>query len=163
MRSRLIRAHAMLTVGLLCASCDGPSKVESYWAPGAGLETGWASYAWAAKDQSNVPRKELDQLLHQLIDERLSQKGYIKAEHSKPDLYLRIRVAKWVQQAETGTDSWDQAVLAIEMMDPLNHALVWRGSAELRVEYSLTPEKRRDRAAKVVQAILKKFPSRRER
>ena len=147
----------------MAAGCDGPSNVESYWAPGAGLETGWASYSWAVKEASNVPRKELDQLLHQLIDERLAQKGYIKAEHANPDLFLRIRVAKWVQQAETGTDSWDQAVLAVEMVDPLNNALVWRGSAQLRVEYSATPEQRRARASKVVDAILKKFPSRRMR
>ena len=77
---------------------------------------------------------------------------------SNHDLILRRAQDERVLLSPTG----DQG-LAIEMIDPLNNALVWRGSGQLRVEYSATPEQRRARAGKVVDAILKQFPSRRAR
>jgi hypothetical protein len=50
--------------------------------------------------------------------------------------------------------------LVIEVTAPTDGRLVWRGSAEARIDYSLAPEVRKARIERAVQQILKQFAPR---
>jgi len=59
---------------------------------------------------------------------------------------------------ETYVDQYDQATLILDVVDRRSQKLVWRGSGSARVVEDETPQRRDERARKIVDAILAEFP-----
>ena len=60
--------------------------------------------------------------------------------------------------AETYERAYEQGTLVIDIVDPKDEELIWRGSASGAIKEKATPEERQKNIAKAIDEILKKFP-----
>ena len=59
---------------------------------------------------------------------------------------------------QTTVSHYKQGTLMIDIIDPTNDKLVWRGTADGRLSKNMKPEERRESLQKVINKILENFP-----
>jgi hypothetical protein len=146
-----------------CGS-NGLGKVEHYWAEGAtarefnrGTVYQWfvASSMFGTDRGQPKVAEDVDRLIRELIDDGMQRRGFVlPAEKQSATYWVNYRVHQRTDQAQTGHDSWEVGVLAIELSDAKGGELVWRGWAEAKLEFNLAPEVRRRKIALAVDKIL---------
>jgi len=62
------------------------------------------------------------------------------------------------EDTETEVFEFDEGTLILDVVDPENKQLIWRGSAKAEIKYADNPEKRNERIKKAIRLILKNFP-----
>jgi hypothetical protein len=127
--------------------------------------------------------EELDKMIRGYVDIELTKKGFLKATDSEPDFFVSYyAVAKLqleVQEFDSGTSAhpnlpyghWrpfyqsssdrllmSEGTLTLDVIDPAEDRLVWRGSATDIFEERDSVKKAQKKLRKIVQKILKKFP-----
>jgi hypothetical protein len=58
----------------------------------------------------------------------------------------------------TRLKAFEQGTLVLDVVDPKQKAVIWRGIAETEARRDLTPDQRRVRLGKAIQEIVKKLP-----
>ncbi len=147
-------------LAVLAAGCSttGGLEVGSFWGPAAKLSGASSTYDWEEREGSKgFENPEVNNALRASIDQHMAAKGFRRETKARPDLWVRYRGGKYIQQAESGFQSWDEGALGVEILDPGSGGLIWRGTAKTRIDYSVSPDKLRKRIDQIVQRILSNF------
>jgi hypothetical protein len=178
-----IRLGTMLVLGSVLVGCS-TFQINSDYDPDADF-AGLQSYAWAPAETESAkdPRVQNDLLegrVHESVDAELSEKGYrLAAEGKKPDFWVTYHAgveskvdvttvqqvypyyrgySHWGGYSETYVTNYDEGTLILDVIETKTEKLIWRGSAQARVNDSSSPEKRSERIRAAVKAILERFP-----
>jgi hypothetical protein len=166
---------------LVClAACAPAIKVGQDYDPAAKLD-GLHTWAW----QPGFPRPTGDPRLDSgLLNERiqsalesgLATKGFSPAAVDEADFLVAYHVAieskldartmytgygpyrGWGGGATTIVDQYEQGTLLVDFIDPKTHNVIWRGTAQSRVQESRDPEERQARVQAAVDKLLAQFP-----
>jgi hypothetical protein len=179
---RLRRSFAWLPVLLLLGACQSMS-VDSYSEPGVkwnGLSTyRWLSTRQRVSGSPRAPAAEVDASMKKLIDEGLRARGLKPSTTGTPDLWVTFHVnlvqdltveqvtynygaynQMWNAGVQTNaaTEVYDQGTLVIDLLSGKDRHLIWRGSAEAKIQSATGPEDRDRIARKAVHDLLEQYP-----
>lgn len=138
-------------------------RSESYWGPAQKFSGLGDSFAWkqggkCEPDADRVWAPEIGAVLQELVESNLTEKGYDRLTEGAPDFSVCYRLGKVVAQARTGLESWDEAIFEVDLSNPANSGIIWRGRVQARIDYSVLPEVRLDRLEAAVKQLLKPLP-----
>lgn len=179
------RFGALLIAGAtLCVGCS-TLRVTTDYDPDADF-SGWRSFAWLSDRpmQGGDPRLHndlVDARVRGAVDRALAERGFEKAPEASADflvayyvgLETRIDVRTvhnsarysrrgWSGGVATSTQvrQYEMGTLLLDMLDPTDRRLVWRGSANARIRERSDPAQRAQQIDEAVQSILDRFPPR---
>ena len=120
------------------------------------------------------------------IDDQLAAKGYVKSKTDKPDFWVTYHFTLdkqteiqtingyynygpgwgWRNRdyyspyygSETYVYTYEQGTLIVDIVDPSNRKLVWRGSVTDKVNFSNTPEQKIQKIREAVARLFMQFP-----
>ncbi len=136
----------------------------------AGLHT----YAWIDKQDNSLDMKRV----REAVDATLRARGFQPTE-SRPDFQVaahvstkdRLRVVDWGYTYHPrgywygGRDvdvyQYEEGTLILDVIDPGQSELIWRGTASKTIDRGWTPLERDEEAREAVRALLEKFPPKR--
>jgi hypothetical protein len=175
----------ILFVGLIIG-CSAVQVSQDYL-PGAEFHN-LKAYQWRSNKQKNTGNGNIDNPLlirriRTAIDHSLSKMGYEKIETGTPDFYVSYTYSlrSKMESRDTGANfgfgfgsighygavgintgrdinQYDQALLLIDLIDPINNDLIWRGNGTRRVAEHYKPEKITKIINEMVSKILAQFP-----
>ena len=156
-----------LLVGMIgcfggCAAA-GSSSVNVYWEPVKKMTPLKTNYTWAPDSLITESFKDrnpgMDDAIRVNIDNVLVEKGFHPGGGSAPGFWVRYGIARGTRQAESGHESWEEAALAVDVLDPRDGKIIWRGWTTTRMDYSRDPESTRVRLEAAIRKIFREFPS----
>jgi hypothetical protein len=181
--------RALLLVALLLGSGCAPGiDVHADWDPAARFEQ-MHTWAWLPGSLDPalgaVPGRQADPLVQQriqrAIESGLATRGYVQLQSGAPDFYVAYHTAidekidaqtvypgygvspygrVWPGPPETYIDTYELGTVLIDVIDPESRQLLWRGTAQSRLQELKDPEQREARVRKAVEGMLSKFPPR---
>ena len=184
--NRVFRA-GIAALALLVAACAGKQVTQDY-DPGTDF-SGYRTYAWQPQPEEKTGDPRLDApLLHKriraAIDTVLPQQGYQKVD-TAPDFYVQYYVAIKERMDSTrssvyvgggtggggsgvgvsvgiplGAATYEEGTLVIDILEPEERKLVWRGASTRKLKYADSPEESERLVKEVVAKILSQFPPR---
>jgi hypothetical protein len=174
-----MRAACLAIAVALCACST--VEVNSDWDPSAKF-SGLRTWTWqrGTPEATGNPRLD-DPLVHKRIQTAivlgLQKKGYrLVSPPEKPDFEVSYNVAinqkldartiytgygpyrGWVGGSQTIVDTYDVGTLILDFVDPATNSVIWRGTAQTRLQELKTPEERERRVQEVVDDVLERFP-----
>ncbi|MBN1379855.1 MAG: DUF4136 domain-containing protein [Gammaproteobacteria bacterium] len=183
----LQRYLLLVPVALVCA-CSG-IKVEQDYAEKTDFSK-LKSYAWQSDKQKStgdvrVDNSLLNNRIRQAVDNSLSSKGFNKSATKKTDFLVAyhyvIREKDEDSRVHTGIGigaghrgsygglmlglggsdrDYEVGELTIDILDPNNQQIIWRGVASRKIISQSDPAERAARINETIAAVLKKFPPR---
>ena len=181
MRKPRARVTLALLSALALAACSSVT-VNQDWDPNAhfgGLKT----WDWQSASPALTGNPKLDDPLVQgriqtALVNALSAKGFTKVKSGKPDFYVAYHIALqqkldartiytgygpyrgWygVGGAQTIVESYDLGTLLVDFIDSGTNNVIWRGTAQSRIQELKTPEERQARIQDAVDRLLEQFP-----
>lgn len=165
---------AYLLPAVLCLSgVISAQKVTYNYDRGADFSR-YRTYQWVQMSGAQAPNQLLDQQIRRAVDEELAQKGLVRSD-SNPDLLVAYQTAVRPQQeintwgdaspwgwgtgmAQTTVTTVEVGTLVLDMYDPAQRQLVWRGSATKTLDPSSDPDKNYKNLQKAVDKLLKHYP-----
>lgn len=152
----------MISLSSGCAAA-GTSSVKVFWDPIKKMAPVKTNYTWAPDPLITDSLKDrnpgMDVAIRENVDYVLGDKGFHQGGGNAPGFWVRYGIARGTRLAETGHESWDEAALAIDVLDPQDGKIIWRGWVTTRMNYTLDPESTRARLQAVIRKILNEFPS----
>jgi len=143
------------------------------------------TYKWIALEKV-APIDELtDQQIKTALDAAFAQKGLTKVEGDTADLFIGYQTTERIEEKFAGVQAgWStgpgwyaggwhvsgggttngqasmiyKGQLAVNMYDPANHNLIWRGVASKTLDPKAKPEKRQKNLNKAVAKLMKNYP-----
>jgi hypothetical protein len=167
-------------LALALAACSSV-QVKSDWDPEANF-AGLHTWAWQSATPVPTGNARLDDpLVHKRIQAAirtaLDGRGYRQVMEVTPDFEVAYHVAinrkldaqtiytgygpyrGWgMGGTRTIVDEYEVGTLLIDVVSPATKAVIWRGTAQSRLQDLRTPEEREKRAQEVVDQVLAKFP-----
>ena len=178
--SRSLRVVSALVLLFALAACSSV-EVKQDWDPGANFAA-LHSWGWQSSTPVLTGNARLDDpLVHSRIQNALAQtlraKGYTQTA-TKPDFLVTYHIAieqkldaqtiytgygpyrGWygVGGTQTVVDQYDQGTLLVDFIDPGSNNVIWRGTAQSRLQELKTPEEREARVNDAVERLLNQFP-----
>jgi uncharacterized protein DUF4136 len=149
-------------------------SVNTNYMPGTDFSK-YHSYKWVAVDGAQQVDQILDQQIKGAVDKQLAAKGLTKKDADPVDMFVGYQVAMdhekelnawgggmgWRMGGGMGTvttTTVDIGTVALDLYDPANKQLLWRGTVSDTVHKSTSPEKRQEHFDKAMGKLLKKFP-----
>ena len=178
-----MRAIRILLPALLVASAAIAQDVRYNFAADEDFSK-YKTYKWVQIKDAQQLNQLADQQLKTAVDAELAKKGLTRTENDNADLYIGYQVALNQEKQFTSFDSgWGYGPgwgagwygggggistttsstinigqLDLDMYDPAQKKLVWRGTASKTIDPKAKPEKRQKNLAKGVAKLLKNFP-----
>jgi hypothetical protein len=142
----------------------------------------YKTYRWVDVKGADHVDQLAEQQLKTAIDEELAKKGLSRTENDKADLYVGYQVSLGQEKQFTSYDTgWGYGAgwgrygggggmttttsstihigqLGLDMYDPEQKQLVWRGTASKTIDPKAKPEKREKNLRKAVAKLLKNYP-----
>jgi hypothetical protein len=181
-RTRFIQSTAVLLAALALAGCAAHVAVTADYERSVNFAA-LRTYGWRPGAQQEVgdPRFDntlLDMRVRAAVDRVLSARGYQKAAPGTMADFLvgyhavvrqkttfqtvnrryGYRVGVRGSWPQAYVHDYDEGTLLIDIIDPANMDLLWRGTGTGVVDPQASPEKRERRINEAVDAILAKFP-----
>jgi hypothetical protein len=170
----------MPTKGLLIGLCLGallPAQDVKYNFDKEADFSKYKTYAWTKISGAEEPNQLTDQQIRQAIDEQLSKKGLTKTEQH-PDLLVAYQISMqkekelntfgdtgpwgygrgWGGMGTITTSTIQVGTLVLDIYDPAQKQLIWRGSATKTLDPSNDPDKNYKRLQKSAEKLTKNFP-----
>jgi len=132
------------------------------------------TYKWIALKMEAPIDNLTDQQITASLDAALGRKGLTKVDTESADLFIGYQTTEQIREQFGGSDSpsvgpgWNgrsdsirkvyEGELAIDMYDPVNHHLIWRGVASKSLDPKAPPEKRQKNLDKAVGKLMKDYP-----
>jgi len=157
---------------LIFASAAFGQSINTNYVPGTDFSK-YHSYRWVAVQGAKQVDQILDQEIKQAIGKQLAAKALAKKDADPADLYVAYQVAVQQEQelnaygvpgwrfggmANVTTSTIDVGTLTVDVYDPAQKQLLWRGSATETVNRSTSPEKKQAQLDKAMAKLLKNFP-----
>lgn len=148
--------------------------------------TKFKTYKWVSIKDAQPVDSLLDKQIKSAIDDELAKKGLSRVDSDPADLYVGYQAAvNQEKQFTSYSNDWGYGPgwyrggwyggggmttttgqtstiytgqLALDMYDPANHDLIWRGVASKTIDTKAKPEKREKNLGKAVEKLLKNFP-----
>ncbi len=133
------------------------------------------TYAWIDERDNSIEMKRV----REAVNTELRARGF-EATAARPDFLVaahvttqdRLRVVDWGYTCPPhgywhgggrDIDVWqyEEGTLILDVIDPGQTALIWRGTASKAVDRTWTPEERDEEARAAAQALLAEFPPKR--
>ena len=138
------------------------------------------TYTWLQKplDAPRDPRINndlLDSRVHAAVNEELHAKGYTESTE-RPDFRVTYHVilkeklepsaygyglGSTSVAADVRAATYEEGMLLLDLVDGATNELVWRGSAQARIDPTRSPQERTELIKTVVHKMLEKFPPKR--
>ena len=133
------------------------------------------TYKWIVLN-SEAPIDNLtDEQIKAALEAELSRKGLAKADTDHADLLIGFQTTEHISEQFGGRDSpwsvgpaWNgkpdsirtvyKGEMAVDMYDPANHHLIWRGVASKSLDPKASAEKRQKNLEKAVSKLMKDYP-----
>lgn len=146
------------------------------------------TYAWRTENQPKTgdirtDNSLLDARIRSAIDDSLARKGYLKIDQGEPDFHVAYtyQISSKIETSSVtfgfgfgggsrgtytgiGMDSggrvgeYDEGLWVIDLIDPSNEDLLWRGMGTMPVDQHAKPEKTVKAINAGVEKILSQFP-----
>ena len=145
------------------------------------------TYKWVTLKDAAKPNDIVDKQIIAAVDAEFATKGLTRVEADTADLYVAYQAGVGQEKEFTSYSSdwgygggwygggWYGGMggmstttgqtstiyvgqLAIDMYDPANHDLIWRGLGSKTINPEAKPEKQQKNLAKAVKKILKNYP-----
>lgn len=176
-----------LMVGVMLAAC-APSRAPRVWAdydPQTIPQlAAYRSYAWLAPPEDDLRADDLTEgRIVAAVDTVLQARGFEKSSRERADFLIgyfvtvRGKVEKsrgptygvgigsggasfGVGFGSSGVRTYEEGTLVLDILDATEEVLVWRGSAEGRLDPDprVEPARRQESMNQIVTEILKRFP-----
>jgi len=177
-----LRKETLALIAVACFACS-TLVVNSDYDPQANFSM-LRTYGWSPGGQVDVgdPRVDnalLESRVRSAVERELNAKGFALKVEGQPDFWVSYHAgieskldvttletnwpysrgySSWGGTYETQVREYEQGTLIIDIVNPRDETLMWRGTAQAEVHASATPEKRTKRANEVVARILANFP-----
>jgi hypothetical protein len=180
----VMKVSLFLTVLLLLAASSVAQDIHYNFDVDTHFEN-FKTYKWVEiKDAQKVDELK-EKEIKSVLDVKLTKKHLTKTDAETADLYIGyeagVDAEKQFASYDTNWDygsGWDRkswyggfygrtkgpistiyrGQLAVDMYDPKNHCLVWRGVVSKALDTTETPEKQRESLRKAVNKLLTKYP-----
>jgi hypothetical protein len=143
------------------------------------------SYKWIALKSEAPIDKLTDEQIKAALDAGLTHKGLTKVDTDNADLFIGYQTTEHIDEKLAGYGSgWDvgpgwaaggwrgttggsssekssliyKGELAVEMYDPANHHLIWRGVASKSLDPKASADKRQKNLEKAVGKLMREYP-----
>lgn len=174
---KLARALALVVL----AACAPSVHVSQDWDPDARLD-GLHNWAWQPgyPKQTGDPRLDSDLLNERIkaaLESGLAAKGFNRAESpERADFTVAYHVAiaekldartmstgygpyrGWSGGTTTVVDQYEVGTLLVDFISPETKQVIWRGTAQSRIQESSDPQERKARIDRAVGELLAQFP-----
>jgi hypothetical protein len=165
-----MRRQAWLIWGLLIGGCSDLS-VDQDFDPKFDFGN-FKTWSWAERTpQADGPgAADVSSLTHEriraAIEQELRVKGYSMENPAGADFWVRHhaaigqRIEVYPGDGWYGDDvrSYDEGTIVVDVLNPKDKRLVWRGTARGAVDPDLTPREQEERIQESVREILAQFP-----
>lgn len=172
----------LFTAIALLAGCSGIS-VGSDYLPGTNF-TPYRTYDWMPNAPAPTPEDRLiDTRIRNAVEAGLEAKGFTHSTSGDPDIYVAYQLitddrtdvrtvndyygSSWrygpywgptMSTSRTETVRYTVGTLVLDFFDADSRELVWRGTAEGKLNERANPEDRQERANDAVRRILTRYP-----
>ena len=155
-----------LLIAAICG-CTEPMEIRSAYGPDVSLSGLGATFDWLPRTRQSAgdyraENPELHALIRSFMESEFAAKGYEKRSAETPDLWLDYHVGRRRTGKAVGAHpyvEYEEGALIIDIVSPKTKKLIWRGSAQAKLNKTDPPSARRAKIAQAVQGILKRFPS----
>jgi hypothetical protein len=142
-------------------------KIRSAYGPDVSLSGLGNTFDWIARTHKKTgdyraDNPELHSLIRSFMESEFAAKGYEKRSTGDPDLWMDYHVRRKRTGEAVGAHryvEYEEGSLIIDIVSPKTKQLIWRGSAQAKLNETATPSARREKIHQAVQGILKRFPS----
>lgn len=176
-RIHLACLSLVAVAGLACSTVAVSSDFDPSY-DFSGLKT----YTWMSTqpEQTGDPRVDnqlTEERIRRAVDEELAAKGYVKREQPVDFLVAYSAAIERRTDVEVVQDyygpgwgywgagssyttisDYDEGSILLDILDPANKKLIWRGVAAAELYFDSTPEERDQRTREAVEKILERFP-----
>jgi Domain of unknown function (DUF4136) len=135
----------------------------------------YKTYKWVQVQGATYPDQLTDNNIKQAVDAQLAQKGLTLKSDDPVDVEIAYQTATDQEKEITGygggmgwrfgggmgmatTSTINIGTLVVDVYDPKQKKLVWRGSGTETVNPSKDPQKNQERLQKAVAKLLKNYP-----
>ena len=166
---------SVLFIGAAAAHAQ---DVSVNYAPGTDFFK-YSTYRWVEVEGAEKPDDIVDGQIRQAVEKALAAKGLKKAEGDEASLFIAYQLAltqeRQVNAYSSGgygygwrygggmatttatTTTINIGTIALDMYDPAEKALVWRGQASKTIDAKAKPEKRQKNLDRAMTKLLKGF------
>ena len=134
------------------------------------------TYKWITLNSEAPIDKLTDEQIKVALDAGLARKGLTKVDTDRPDLFIGYQTTEHISEQFGGRDSpwsvgpsWNgssdsirtvyKGELAVDMYDPADRHLIWRGVANKTFNREArTPDERQKNLEKAVSKLMKDYP-----
>jgi hypothetical protein len=133
------------------------------------------TYKWVTMMSEAPIDKLTDEQIKAALDAALARKGLTKVDTDPADLFIGYQTTEHIKEQFGGRDSpyavgpgWngksdsiktvDKGELAVNMYDPANQRLIWRGVASKSLDPKAPEEKRQKNLDNAVNKLIKDYP-----
>lgn len=175
----------LLVIAALAFALPGCSSFQVHSDYNPEVDFGqYGTYAWLPRPTDGDRSPQNDGLLYQRIERavnaNLAAKGMrlvddqadaslLVTEHIDVEQKLRVNTTnygygygRWGYYGggyqQTNVDQYEEGTLMLDFIDAKSKELVWRGTAQSRLQKLKTPEERNKRVREAVDAILERYP-----
>ena len=175
-------SHLVLTLSLTAAACVA-QDVRYNFASGQDFSK-FRTYKWVEIRGSDKLNQLAEQQLQAAVDAEMIKKGLTKTDEDKADLFVGYQAAIGQEKQYTSFSSdwgygpgWYGAYrgmgggittgetstiyvgqVTLDMYDPAQKQLVWRGTASKTLDAKAKPDKQKKNLTKAMAKLLKNFP-----
>jgi hypothetical protein len=165
---KFLPATVCLLGSAIFAGCSESEQIDVTSRYGAGVKLSGLgpTYAWApapAADSASPPlgSEELRQLIRTTIEKGLAAKGFSQSTTAPADFWIDFRIGKR-EKTDSGVNPhgevFEEGSLVLDVLNPQNGKLIWRGVARARILLTAQPDVREKRLNLAVQRLMKDFP-----
>jgi hypothetical protein len=132
------------------------------------------TYKWITLNSEAPIDKLTDEQIKAALDAGLARKGLTKVDTDRADLFIGYQTTEHIKQQFGGRDplsvgpGWNgssdsirtvyKGELAVDMYNPANQHLIWRGVASKSLDPKAPEEKRQKNLDKAVNKLIKDYP-----
>jgi hypothetical protein len=177
------RFALLLVVVVALAACAPQIHIASDYDPSADFAR-MKTYAWL-QTPAHVPQDPrinsdlLASRVHSAVNDELTVRGYAESVE-KPDFRVTYHVAvkdkidvqsfptdygyglgRWPAGSDVRVAQYEEGMLLLDLVDGETNELIWRGSAQARIDPNRSPAERTKLIRSAVHQMLDRFPPKR--
>ena len=129
----------------------------------------WQPIAWDIQGDAPIDDPLRDERIQKTVERNLHALGFRSITTAEPDFFIDFRYSVYRVMEPSGVSGqmgigrWggatrQEGVLHIEVIDPKNGHILWRGTGTHQVEQHWNPETKNEKTDELVGKVLAQFP-----